>query len=406
MADLQPHLDGVTAGYAPEFRARCKDGSYKWMLARGLVITRDAAGQPLRMVGTHTDISERKRAELREATHGRTMTALAGGAPLVEVLTTLVRGVEAEHPGTLGSVLLLDAAGTVLLTGAAPSLPAFYNEAIDGVAIGPAVGSCGTAAFTGERVVVADIQTDPLWTDYKALAAQAGLAACWSEPIRGTHGRVIGTLAFYHAQPCLPGKAEIDSIVASAHLAAVAIERTQAQETLRRSTQLLEASQATAKVGGWEWDLGTNQLFWTAETYRLHDTSPEEFNPTVDAGVGYFLPESRRIISAALQAAMERGEGYDLVLEKLTTKGRRIDVRTTCAVTLHAGRPAKLTGILQDITAHKLAEQAIHEQLHELRRWQEAMLGREDRVLEMKREVNELLVRHNQPPRYSDPAAP
>ncbi len=128
---------------------------------------------------------------------------------------------------------------------------------------------------------------------------------------------------------------------------------------LRRSTLLLEASQATAKVGGWELDLGTGRLFWKAETYRLHDTSPEEFNPTVDAGVGYFLPESRRIISAALQAAMERGEGYDLVLETLTTKGRRIAVRTTCAVTLHQGRPAKLTGIFQDITARTVAEAAL-----------------------------------------------
>jgi len=356
MADLQPHLDGMTQGYVNEHRVRCKDGSYKWILDRGLVSSRDPAGKPLRVVGTHKDISVRKQADLREATHDRTMTALAGGAPLAEVLTTLVRGVEAEHPGALGSVLLLNAAGTHLLTGAAPSLPAFYNEAIHGVAIGPAVGSCGTAAFTGERVLVADIRTDLLWADFKALAAQAGLAACWSEPIRGTRGQVVGTFAFYRAQPRLPSEAEIGTIVASAQLAAVAIERTQASEALRRSTLLLEASQATAKLGGWELDLGTNQLFWTAETYRIHDTSPEEFNPTVDAGVGYFLPESRRIISAALQAAMEHGEGYDLVLETLTTKGRRIDVRTTCAVTLHEGRPAKLTGIFQDITESVQAE--------------------------------------------------
>ena len=108
-------------------------------------------------------------------------------------------------------------------------------------------------------------------------------------------------------------------------------------EALRISNQLLEASQSIAKVGGWELDLVTKKLFWTAETYRLHDISPAEFNPTVDAGVGYFLPESRRVISAALEAAMERGEGYDLVLETLTTKGRRIDVRTTCEVTMHDG---------------------------------------------------------------------
>ncbi len=138
-------------------------------------------------------------------------------------------------------------------------------------------------------------------------------------------------------------------------------ENMNAQVTLRQRTQLLEVSQFIARVGGWELDLTTNDLFWTAETYRIHDTTPEEFNPTVDSAVGYFLPESRQILSTALQAAIERGEGYDLELETLTTKGRRIDVRTTCEVTLHEGRPAKLTGIFQDITDQKQAEEALRE---------------------------------------------
>jgi PAS domain S-box-containing protein len=132
-----------------------------------------------------------------------------------------------------------------------------------------------------------------------------------------------------------------------------------AEMKLRQSTQLLEASQAISKVGGWELDIATKQLFWTDETYRIYDTSPEEFNPTVDAGVSYFLPESRRIISEALKAAVEQGEGYDLILETYTTKGRKIDVRTTCEVTFLEGRPAKLTGIFQDITQQKQIEQEL-----------------------------------------------
>lgn len=130
-------------------------------------------------------------------------------------------------------------------------------------------------------------------------------------------------------------------------------ERKRIEEKLKRNNQLLEASQAIAKVGGWELDLITNHLFWTAETYRIHDTSPEEFNPTVDAGVGYFLPESKKQISEALELAMTKGIGYDLYLETYTTKGRRIDVRTTCEVTLVDGKPTKLTGIFQDITEQK-----------------------------------------------------
>ncbi|NOS54998.1 MAG: PAS domain-containing protein [Cyclobacteriaceae bacterium] len=130
-------------------------------------------------------------------------------------------------------------------------------------------------------------------------------------------------------------------------------EQRQFEEELKRNNQLLEASQAIAKLGGWELDLINNHLFWTAETYRKHDTSSEEFDPTVDAGVGYFLPESKKQISEALELAMTKGIGYDLFLETYTTKGRKIEVRTTCEVTLVDEKPTKLTGIFQDITEQK-----------------------------------------------------
>ncbi|MBL7992544.1 MAG: PAS domain S-box protein [Candidatus Kapabacteria bacterium] len=131
------------------------------------------------------------------------------------------------------------------------------------------------------------------------------------------------------------------------------------EEHYLRSNQLLEASQSIAKVGGWELDIGSSHLYWTAETYRIHDTSPEEFNPTVDAGVGYFLPDSKRQISAALELAMIEGKGYDLTLETYTTKGRHIHVRTTCKVTSIDGKPITLTGIFQDITEQKKSEQVL-----------------------------------------------
>ncbi|MBL6445345.1 PAS domain-containing protein [Fulvivirga sp. 29W222] len=128
------------------------------------------------------------------------------------------------------------------------------------------------------------------------------------------------------------------------------------EENYRRENKLLEESQAVAKLGGWELDIETGNLYWTTETYRIHDTSPEEFNPTVDAGVGYFLPESKRIISEALEVAMSEGKGYDLILETYTTKGRKITVRTTCKVTFVDNKPAKLGGIFQDISDQVLKE--------------------------------------------------
>lgn len=128
---------------------------------------------------------------------------------------------------------------------------------------------------------------------------------------------------------------------------------------LERLSKLLEESQHIAKLGGWELDVRTGELFWTDETYRIHDTSPDEFNPTVDAGLSYFLPESREILSLALDQAINNGENYDLELQTFTTKGRKIDVRTTCRVTQLNGKTIKLTGIFQDISDRKQIEEKL-----------------------------------------------
>ena len=281
---------------------------------------------------------------------------IASGAQLPDVLATIAKSVESAAHNALCSVLLVDEDGIHLRHGAGPSLPDDYNQAIDGVAIGENVGSCGTAAHLKESVIVSDIANDPRWISYRELALKHGLRACWSVPIKGANDRVLGTFALYYREARWPEAFDLKLIESATNQAKIVIERKQAEAVLRRSTLLLEASQATTKVGGWELDLETDQLFWTAETYRLHDTTPDAFNPTVDAGVDCYLPDSRRILSAALQTAMEHGVGYDLVLETLTTKGRRIDVRTTCTVTQHAGRPTKLTGIFQDITEYKQME--------------------------------------------------
>ena len=172
----------------------------------------------------------------------QTITLIAGGNPLPVILEAIVQCVEAEHPEILGSILLLDDSGRHLLHGAAPQLPDFYVQAINGIEVGPDVGSCGTAAFLNERVIVSDIETDPRWANFKALASQAGLASCWSEPIRSSEGRVLGTFAMYHRRVATPTDDDIASIAAAAHLASIAIERKLLEDDLRART--LEAQSA------------------------------------------------------------------------------------------------------------------------------------------------------------------
>jgi len=138
-------------------------------------------------------------------------------------------------------------------------------------------------------------------------------------------------------------------------------ERKSTEEKMLVATQLLNESQKIGKLGGWKLDLKTGDLFWTDETYRIHDTSPEEFNPSVDAGVDYFLPESKEIISKALDEAVNNGIGYDLELETYTTKGNKIDIRTTCNVAMENGKPIRLEGIFQDISDHKKIQRKLEE---------------------------------------------
>ena len=130
-------------------------------------------------------------------------------------------------------------------------------------------------------------------------------------------------------------------------------KRKDKDEQLLINSQLLEDAQQLGRFGGWQLDLQTKKLFWTNETYLILETSPEEFNPSVDARVESYLPDSQNILSEALHQAIHHGVGYDLELESYTTKGNKIDVRTTCTVTLEEGVPVTLSGIFQDISDQK-----------------------------------------------------
>lgn len=155
----------------------------------------------------------------------RALQLANGGAPLAEVLELLVRTAESHSDGSfLGSILLLDADGKHLRHGAAPSLPPAYNAAIDGTAIGPCVGSCGTAAHFGHAIVVTDIDRDPLWADFRGLALEHGLRACWSTPILVRKGAVLGTLALYYREPRGPTERDRAIVEVVCNTAAMILE--------------------------------------------------------------------------------------------------------------------------------------------------------------------------------------
>ncbi|MEU1020618.1 GAF domain-containing SpoIIE family protein phosphatase [Streptomyces sp. NPDC005904] len=196
----------------------------------------DVGGNVLgvRVIGVET--TQVMQAQRLTAEHRVLLEQIARQAPLPEVLEGMARAIEDLAPEeVLVSVLLADPDGRHLRHGAAPSLPDFYNEAIDGIATGEGVGSCGTAAHRRKPVIVADIATDPFWDDFRDLADKADVAACWSTPILARDGSLLGTFAMYHRVPRAPQEADLALARVFAGTAALAIERHQAEQARMRA---------------------------------------------------------------------------------------------------------------------------------------------------------------------------
>ncbi len=161
------------------------------------------------------------------------------GAPLNEVLTSITRLMEAHSKGTLCSILLVDEDGLHLRYGVAENLPQTYRAAIDGICIGPNVGSCGAAAYLRQPVFVADILSDPKWVKFKDSAVAAGLRAAWSSPILSHDGKVLGTFGMYYREVRNPGTDEIQLIDYASRIAGIAIEQNRAEQKLRQDEREL-----------------------------------------------------------------------------------------------------------------------------------------------------------------------
>lgn len=229
---VRDYLKAQDPAYVMEQRLRCKDGSYKWVLSRGTVVERNSQGKPRRMIGIHTDITERKQAEARQQGNSHILELIAKGQPLKEVLEAVVLHTEAVLNDGICSILLLDPSGKYLENGVAPGLPDFYNEAIDGLEIGLGAGSCGEAAFSGKAVIASDIMTHPNWLAFRELAQKAGLRACWSVPFFSSSHAVLGTFAIYYPQPSKPDDTGLNLLVELAQFAAIAVERDLSQQAL------------------------------------------------------------------------------------------------------------------------------------------------------------------------------
>jgi diguanylate cyclase (GGDEF)-like protein/PAS domain S-box-containing protein len=206
-------------------------GARRWFLSTKVPLRNDR-NEIFGLVGIARDITERKRAEVLRDGQSQILQMIAISAPLEEVLRHLMLLVESQLTGIYGSVLLLDDDGIHLRHGAAPSLAVAFTKAIDGRRAGAKAGSCGTAVYRRETVIVADIAQDPLWEDFRDLAASYGYRSCWSTPISSHQGTALGTFALYSTTVREPTAVETRVIDAATRIAGIAIERKQSEDRI------------------------------------------------------------------------------------------------------------------------------------------------------------------------------
>jgi PAS domain S-box-containing protein len=283
----------------------------------------DESGQIIEIVGTLMDVTARKRAEALRDGESRILEMIARDAPLQEIFETLVRVVEAQFPGMLCSVLLLDNDGHHVRHGAAPSLPKAYVHAIDGLSIGPQAGSCGTAMYRKEPVVVTDILQDPLWEQYRNVAEPHGLRSCWSTPILAHSGKVLGSFAMYYREPRTPSPAEIRAFEMATHLAGIAIERKLTHERLQRSEAYLAEAQRLSHTGSWAFN-ARGAVYWSEENFRIWGLDPQQGLPDRELVLQRIHPEDRdRVLEHALKAVRDKEDyaaEFRIVLPEGTIK--------------------------------------------------------------------------------------
>jgi PAS domain S-box-containing protein len=358
LAQLKKCLNNPYRVHTWEIRKVKKDGTLIWVRENAEVSRNGGRKTFINIVCE--DITDQKNAEFLLNTENKVLEMITRNTSLNRILDYLCRQIESQAPGMLCSFLILDEKGMHLRHGAAPSLPKEYIRAIDGVQIGPCVGSCGTAAYLKKPVIVSDIETDPLWADYKHLALKHGFRACWSTPIMSTERNVLGTFAMYYDHTRSPNSHEKKIIEAATHLARIAIERMTAQDLAKRFGEILEESLNEVYIIDAETykyiqvNKGARiNLGYTSE--ELLDTDALEINPDLTPD---FLDRAEPLISGDRKKMRIEGEHR-------RKDGTRYPVETYLQLSSFKGRKVFIADVI-DMTEPRKREEVLREHVEQL----------------------------------------
>jgi PAS domain S-box-containing protein len=327
---------------------------------------RSAQGEVLGGVIVCRDITQIKEEEFFRAGQSRVLEMIAADAPLADVLTSLVLLMEGQAEGLRCSILLLNRDGQHVRHGAAPNLPETYVKAVDGAAIGPRNGSCGTAMYRRQPVVVTDVMTDPLWADYRELAQICGLRACWSTPILSAQGDVLGSFAMYREEKRGPRPEETRLTQIATHIAGIAIQRQRQQEILREREARISLAAESADLAFWILYPEQNAA-WMSEKGRLIYGFDSNLPLTCNLILSRVHPDERADVKAAYDRSCALSGTFESEHRLLLPYGktRWVIMRGRCLKD-EEGNLLETIGVTLDVSAQKQADLQLQHQREEM----------------------------------------
>lgn len=339
------------------------DGSLVWISINARPIIDEATSTVVSAVTSFTDITARKQAETMAKQHRAVLEMIATGSPLEATLDALLRLIEDQCSEMFCSVQLLDPDGLHLRHAAGPRIPTTYSAAIDGLAIGPDVGCCGTAAFRREVVFVEDIATHPLWAKYRHLALAHEFRACWSTPILSRDRSVLGTFAIYFQKPALPGEIHVQLINLATHTASIAINRHQAEAALHASESRYRQLIDTLPVAVYTTDADGYLTLFNEAAEKLWGRTPEigvdrwSGEHSLFNANGALLPPYESPMASALRDR-QPARGAELAAD--SPDGRRVHfLAYSDPIVAEDGTLAGAMNVLVDITEQRLSARAV-----------------------------------------------
>ncbi|WP_437535232.1 ATP-binding protein [Sorangium sp. So ce726] len=309
---------------------------------------------PVTWPGLDSDVEEQQRAQARIAGEQRLLEMIARGEPTSAILEGVVRLVEGAGSGLHASILLLGEDGRTLRHAAAVTLPRSYTEVIDGASIGPEAFSCGTAVWRRELVVIADIETDPLGALFRAQALAHGLRACWSMPMLSSDGRALGAFGIYATEPRTPTTSNLELLERCAHVTSITIERSQAEEALRRSEAYRAEAERLSRTGSFGYDIESREFTLSDGICEIVGF-PRKPRPTLAQLASRIHPGDLERVADIVRQALRDGATFDYEHRLVMDDGSVKLVRVLGGMRVAASGRIELVGAATDITASRRA---------------------------------------------------